>query len=69
MASDVVTFLATFLSWSEACLLLEVIVWSPLFALVNIYMYKQYYHYNVKYNMYGKWARVGLGVGGGGVKE
>ena len=38
MASDVVTFLATFLSWSEASLLLEVIIWSPLFALVNIYM-------------------------------
>ena len=39
MASDVVTFLATFLSWSEASLLVEVIVWSSLFALVNIYMY------------------------------
>ena len=61
MASDVVTFLATFLSWSEASLLLEVIVWSPLFALINIYMYKPYYHYNVKYNMHGGWG----GVGGG----
>ena len=39
MASDVVTFLATFLSWSEASLLFKLIVWRPLLALVNICKY------------------------------
>ena len=39
MASDVVTFLATFLSWSEASLLFALIVCRPLLALVNIWIY------------------------------